>query len=138
MNETITFRIDAEHRVLVIRITDDARYDDTLRRYRELLESGAVHPSDRIVTDLRPLRTNPMTSESVRGVASLMQGFRARLEPDAPKPKTAIVAGNDVTFGLGRQYAQMAHDVRAEIEVFRDAPAACVWLDLDEDFLDRF
>ena len=136
MSEAISFRIDKERGVLVIRLTDDADAEDFLRRYRALLDSGEVDPSCRILTDLRALTSNPLEWEGLRGAAAISRDFRARLDADAPTPRTAIVVSSDLTFGFARQYTHMAQGNRSDIELFRDVAGACEWVGLDEAFLD--
>jgi len=50
----------------------------------------------------------------------------AREHPFGP---TAIVATNDVAFGMARMFSMLVERFGVTIEVFRDRPAAEAWLD---------
>jgi hypothetical protein len=54
----------------------------------------------------------------------------------AEKPKVAVVAPEDVSYGLARMYEGFTNDVPWEFVVFRAAAAALAWLGLPENLMD--
>ena len=68
--------------------------------------------------------TTDLTAGQVR---SLAQRARGALQ-DKPLGPTAIVATDDVAFGMARMYAILTELVGARVEVFRDVESANRWL----------
>ena len=62
---------------------------------------------------------------------SALAGFSAKMD-GSPKPtKLAIVAADDLLFGLGRMYQayrEMKPESKKEVAVFRSMPDAIAWL----------
>ena len=73
--------------------------------------------------DARGATTN-VTTQQVRTLVSRAAALlrRIRLGP------TAIVATDDVVFGMARMYAILTEDAGARVEVFRDVESANRWL----------
>jgi hypothetical protein len=73
--------------------------------------------------DARGATTN-LTATDVR---TLVQRAAAALQRN-PLGPTAIVATDDVVFGMARMYAILTEQVGARVEVFRDVDSANRWL----------
>jgi hypothetical protein len=74
--------------------------------------------------DARGATTNLTTGQ----VRTLVQRAADTLRGTALGP-TAIVATNDVAFGMARMYAILTEQAGARVEVFRDIESATRWLD---------
>jgi hypothetical protein len=74
--------------------------------------------------DARGATTNLTTGQ----VRTLVQRAADTLGRTALGP-TAIVATNDVVFGMARMYAILTEQAGARVEVFRDVESANRWLD---------
>ena len=74
--------------------------------------------------DARGATTN-ITADQVRRLVR-RAADTARKAPLGP---TAIVADNDVAFGMARMYSILMEDVAGSVSVFRDLGSARRWLD---------
>jgi hypothetical protein len=73
--------------------------------------------------DARGATTN-VTTQQVRTLVSRAAAALRRI----PLGPTAIVATDDLVFGMARMYAILTEDAGARVEVFRDIESANRWL----------
>ena len=73
--------------------------------------------------DARGATTN-VTTQQVRTLVSRAAATLRRI----PLGPTAIVATDDLVFGMARMYAILTEDAGARVEVFRDVESASRWL----------
>ena len=96
----------------------------------ELLEHLRVEEIDRAegyaeLFDARGATTD-VRAEDIRRLVDRTRELQAAGRIVGP---TAIVADNDVVFGMARMYAILSEFVNAPVEVYRDVPPALEWLD---------
>ncbi|UCG50668.1 MAG: STAS/SEC14 domain-containing protein, partial [Candidatus Latescibacterota bacterium] len=106
--------------------------DEFLSFYKALYEDTRIDKSFNLLVDLRQAQSY------VRSAAALNEfaGFiRRQFEGTTGRPKVAVVAPDDVSFGLARMYEVFSDDVPWEFVVFRAADAALAWLGLSENLL---
>ncbi len=124
----IQFRIDAEQGLVLStwqgRMTDAVMLD----AYRRFFGSPAYDPTHRELADLRPLDSIDLSTVGLKKMAQLVKTHR-RAGP------IAILASDDLAFGLGRMYAVFGRHETERIEVFRDEREATHWLGLGGDAL---
>ena len=125
----IEYRIDHEARIVVARgfgvITDS----DVFGYQRTVWSRPDVAGFDELV-DMRDVQTIvPPSSERVKQLAAVSAVMDA---PGSPS-KFAIVASDDLAFGLGRMYQSYRESNKnstKEVAVFRTRDAALHWLGL--------
>jgi len=69
------------------------------------------------------------TDLSADGVRRLVERARQAHAGGLVVGPTAIVADNDVVYGMARMYAMLGEFVHAPVEVFREVEPALAWLD---------
>ncbi|HET7461450.1 MAG TPA: hypothetical protein VFJ82_09375 [Longimicrobium sp.] len=69
------------------------------------------------------------TDLSPDGVRRLVERARQAHAAGQVVGPTAIVADNDVVFGMARMYAMLGEFAHAPVEVFREVEPALAWLD---------
>jgi hypothetical protein len=122
----IDYRIDHERRLVRVTVggvvTPDALFeyqktvwsDPGIEGYDELVDMSAVEDVE------TPSHSN----------VNALAGFSARMD-SAKQSKLAIVAADDLVFGLGRMYQafrEMKPESNKEVAVFRTMPDALAWL----------
>ena len=110
-------------------ITDD----EFLAFYKSLFESGQLDPSMNLLVDLRPSESSPRSEEILQQFAGFV---RTKYTGVTTRPKIAVVAPEDLSFGLARMYEAFSHSVPWDFEVFRAMDAALDWLALPGYLMD--
>jgi hypothetical protein len=124
----LDYRIDHKQRLVHVTahgvITADALFayqkaawsDPAIAEYDELADMSGVEDVE------APSPSN----------VSALAGFSARMDASAKPTKLAIVARDDLLFGLGRMYQayrEMKPGSNKEVAVFRSMPEALAWLE---------
>lgn len=100
----------------------DFSWEDAITAVRRVYADPRFAARARTVWDLRAGRAL-LDGEEVRLLAE-----HVREERPEGRGRTAIVAGDDLTFGMGRMYEQIAADGPVDVNVFRDLEPATRWL----------
>ena len=130
----IECRVRPEHNLAVLVHVGRIPDEEFLAFYKSLYESDALHPSMNLLVDLREADSAPRSSGVLRQLAEFMQ---TTYTDTTTRPKVAVVAPKDLSFGLANMYGVFAEAVPWEFVAFRAMDAALAWLGLPEDFLDR-
>ena len=131
---TIEYNISPEYNLIIIVHKRTIKDDEFLAFYRSLFKSDSFDPSMNFLVDLRETDSTPRTSDALRQFAE----FARRILGDAGTPqKVAVVAPNDISFGLARMYEVLSNDVPWDFVVFRSMEAALAWLGVPEDLINR-
>jgi len=124
---SVDYQVDHDRRLVRVRlggvITPEALFeyqqavwsDPAVTGYDELVEMNGVE------------RVEAPSPSNVSALA----GFSAKMDGDTGPTKLAIVATDDLTFGLGRMYQayrEMKPGSTKEVAVFRSMPDALAWL----------
>jgi hypothetical protein len=80
------------------------------------------------LTDLSEVTATTITFSDVEALAA-----QRRVAPMKNPVRSAIVAGNDLQFGLARMFQALNDNPRISIKVFRDMAGARAWLRLESD-----
>jgi hypothetical protein len=108
--------------------------DEFLSSYREFFNDARYDRSFNVLVDLRRADSSARGPEALRDFA----GFVGRQFADTKtEPKVAVVAPQDISFGLARMYEAFSDTVPLEFKVFRGAEAALSWLGLPENLVDN-
>ena len=127
----ITYQLKPDEKLVIFVHAGAVTDYEFLSFYNVLLEDPRFDKSFNLLIDLR------QTESSVRSVAALSEFadfMRRQFESTTARPKVAVVAPKDISFGLARMY-EVFGDVSWEFEVFRTADAALAWLGLSEDLI---
>ena len=123
----LDYRID--HKLRLVRVTGTGVITpDVLFEYQMAVWGDpAIADYDELV-DMSAVEYVEASSPSN---VSALAGFSAKMD-GSPKPtKLAIVAADDLLFGLGRMYQsyrEMKPESKKEVAVFRSMPDAIAWL----------
>jgi hypothetical protein len=129
---TCDFRPDAKLAIFVhVGIVPD---DEFLSSYRSFLEDPRFDPSFNLLVDLRRTSSTPRSSGALRTLAQFIRGV---FRHNAVRPKVAVIAPEDLSFGLARMYEAFSESVLWEFAVFRAADAALAWLGAPEELMDN-
>lgn len=104
--------------------------DEFLGFYNAFFTGGALRPSMNLLVDLRQADSSPRSSEVLRHLAGSLRRLPVEI---APGTKVAVVAPEDLAYGLARMYGTLADAVSWEFSVFRSMKDARKWLGLPED-----
>jgi hypothetical protein len=124
----LDYRIDHEQRLVRVTASGVITADTLFEYQKEAWSDPAIAEYDELadmsgVEDVQaPLPEN----------VSALAGFSARMDTSAKPTKLAIVASDDLLFGLGRMYQayrEMKPGSNKEVAVFRSMPDALAWLE---------
>lgn len=130
----ITYYIKPEYSLNILVHTGKITDDEFITFYRNLFENSSFEMSINQLVDLRESDSTPRSQEALQLFADMMQ---ARVETLAIRPKVAIIAPVDLSFGLARMYEVFARSVRWDLAVFRSTDSALAWLGLPLDLIDE-
>lgn len=120
-----TIRLNRDYRVVVVRHTGNVNYTELRSALAEVPQICGFEEGLRLVADFRASNA-PLSAEEVRLLASYAKGVDARWG----ETKWAIIAADDVIYGLARMYSALTNDHRVETFVFRNPLEADDWLGL--------
>ena len=102
--------------------------DEYMTFYEQLAEHPDFQPTISRIYDMRGTRYGMSPAELSTVSARLQQQ-----EPRHSKRKVAFIVGDDLTFGVLRQFVVSAASLQADYTVVRDPKAAKAWVGLDPD-----
>ena len=104
--------------------------EEFLTAYRSLYGSSRFDKSFNLLVDLTRADSSTRSTETLKGFADFIRGQYAGTDVS---PKVAVVAPENISFGLARMYESFADTVRWEFRVFREIPDALFWMGLEEE-----
>jgi hypothetical protein len=115
--------------LIEIRIHGRLTLEEMLTAAQEIAKFEAAAPfAPHRLTDLSEVTTTSITFVDVEALAA-----QRRAAPMKNPVRSAIVAGNDLQFGLARIFQALNDNPRISIKVFRDMASARAWLGLERD-----
>ena len=108
--------------------------EEFLSTYKALYEDPRFDTSLDQLIDLRQADSSARSSETLQALAGFM---RKQLQDVTKRPRVAVIAPQDVSFGLARMYEAFTDSVDWEFVIFREPDAALAWLGLPEDLADN-
>ncbi len=100
--------------------------DEAIIAVRELYEDASFTEPTRLLWDLRAAQVMLSNTEIERFVNFI------RINRTQGRGRAAVVADDDLSFGLSRVYDGLSYDIPVNVEVFRDFDDAINWL--EEEF----
>ena len=131
---TIEYSVLPEHKLAIMTQVGTIPDIEFLDFYKKLYKSDTFDPTMNQLVDLREADS---TSRSKEVLLHLAEFVNATLSGITTKPKVAVVAPRDLSFGLARMYEAFAYVVSWDFVVFRSTDTALAWLGLPEDLLNR-
>ena len=128
----ITYQVRREHHLILLVHIGTIPDDEFLAFYKSLYENDRIDPLMNLLVDLRQADSTPRSPDVLRQFAQFIQ---AKLKEVPEQPKVAVVAPEDLSFGLARMYEIFSYSVPWDFEVFRTMDDALAWLGLPEDFI---
>lgn len=123
----ITYTIDHEQRLVLARGLETVTAEDLFQYQKEVWSRPDVQGYDEIVDMSAVTHIVRPTPDGMRELAE----FSAKMDASSSGAKFAIVAPDDVAFGLGRMYEAFRavnEQSTKQVQVFRTLPEARLWL----------
>ncbi|MBM2838107.1 MAG: hypothetical protein HW415_732 [Deltaproteobacteria bacterium] len=124
----INYRIDLRQNMIWTTVTGILTDGELLEHKQKIVRDPDFRPGMRELSDVRNVEQIDITSEGV-------QRFVAQDADDVlllRNHRIAIVAQEDVVFGMARMYAMMTEKYLGDVMVFRDMEDAIAWLGIEE------
>jgi len=111
--------------VVAIRYWGNLTYGEIAQAFGELVALPGFRKGMKCIADFRKAHT-ALTGADIRQLA----GIAAGTDGDWGATKWAVIASDDVIFGLSRMYSSLTADHEVTTHVFRSADSANDWLEL--------
>ena len=108
--------------------------DEFLSFYKALCEDNRFDKSFNMLVDLRQTESVERSAAALHGFAHFVQ---QQYRNTTARPKVAVVAPGDVSFGLARMYEFFSNTAPFDFVVFRAVDAALAWLGVPDTLLDN-
>ena len=131
----ITYQLKPDENLVILVHVGAVTDDEFLSFYQALYEDTRFDVSFNMLVDLR------QAESSVRGAGTLKESaefMRRQYVSTTARPMIAVVASEDISFGLARMYEMFSEEVPWEFEVFRAINAASAWLGLPDNLMNDF
>ena len=128
----ITYQLKPDERLVILVHVGAVTNDEFLSFYKALFEDDQFDKSFNLLVDLRQAESSVRSAETLNEFADFI---RRQYVSTTARPKVAVVAPEDISFGLARMYEVFSGDVPWEFAVFRAAAAALAWLGLFENLM---
>jgi hypothetical protein len=125
----ISYTIDEARGVVFITWVGTASEADVVRTHRRLYESEQWKPGFHQIVDVQKAQPGDITIDSLRELASLIESY---VSGKCEGFKTAVIAPEDVLFGLARAYEAVSEESPENVMVFRERASALDWIGVDE------
>ncbi len=122
----VEFEIDPERGVVFVTATGVLTPEEILSYPPRVIKHPDYDPSYHELVDGRHAEFTAITADTLYSLIGVGEG----LGIDA-RHRIALVAPNELAFGVGRQYEMMVGETNNELRVFRTLDDARSWLGLD-------
>lgn len=129
----ISFKTKPEYNLIIQTHIGRIPDDEFLSFYKDLYCDDSFDRSINQLVDLRETDSSPRSSEVLGEFAEFIG---AALVGVTTRPKVAVVAPKDLSFGLARMYEALTDTVPWDFMVFRTIDTALAWLGLPEDLVE--
>ena len=130
----ITYHLKPDARLVILAHIGLVPDDEFLSFYKSLYEDSRLDKSFDILIDLRRTESSARSPSAIQESVDLM---RRQFVNTSARPKVAVVAPGDVSFGLARMCEVFSDAAPWEFEVFRSAEDALIWLDAAMNLMDE-
>jgi hypothetical protein len=129
----IKHKIDEKRGFVLSTLVGAISDDDLIAAYRELYEDQRWKPGYKEVVDLRRAEMEGVTGEGLRRLSALVEHY---VPKRSDQFKTALVASDELPFGLGRMYEAISAESPENAMVFKKLDQALDWIGIDPSLLD--
>ena len=129
---TIEYKALPEHKLVILTHVGTIPDNEFLDFYKKHYRRDTFDPTMNQLVDLREADS---TSRSKEVLLQLAEYMRATISGITTRPKVAVVAPRELSFGLARMYEAFAYVIPWDFVVFRSTDTALAWLGLPEDLL---
>ena len=129
----ITCRFIPDHSLAVFTHVGDVSDEEFFTSYHQYLADPAFDKSGNLLIDLRTTTSTLRGTDALRKMADYMRGKLADVHT---RPKVAVLAPNDLSFGLARMYEVFSDSIEWEFTVFRALDAALAWIGAPPDLFE--
>jgi hypothetical protein len=128
----ILFTLNESHGLFISSWLGTISDADLIPAYERLFATEGWKPGFNEIADVREADMAGVTSKGMRQLAMMVESYlRGRCEGF----KTAVVAHEDLPFGMARIYAALSDQSPESVRVFRDLKAALEWIGVDESVM---
>ena len=128
----IRFMVNEEHRFALATWAGSLSDADVLAAYERLYGDERWQPGFDEIVDLRHAELSRITAEGLRALDTLV---RDKTGDYCESFKTAVVAPDDLEFGLARMYELLSEESPESVMVFRELDQALAWIGVDASLL---
>ena len=128
----ITSYVKPEHKLTIFVHRGAVSDDEFLAFYKQFFSGGRYDSSMNLLVDLRDADSTQRSPGVLRSFAGFMG---TKIPGGTVRPKVAVVAQKDLSFGLARMYEAFAESVPWDFVVFRALDAALAWLGLTDEVM---
>lgn len=129
----ITYQLKPDERLVILTHVGAVSDDEFLSFYKALYKDTRFDKSFNLLVDLRQAESSVRSTAVLREFSQFVQ---QQFVNTTTRTKVAVVASEDISFGLARMYEVLSDAVPWEFVVFRTAKAALAWLGLSENLMD--
>ena len=127
----VDYKIVADQKIAYVKAWGKVTADEILIQGARLFAENAWENGFRILCDYRKITEFNISNEDVRRIVDQDKQH----EPLFDQSKCAVVAVDNLVFGLLRMWESLSYDNRLLKMIFRDMDEALEWLGVGLDFL---
>lgn len=128
----INYHLKPENRLAIVVHSGTVSDKEFLSFYKSLYQDSGFDKSFNLLVDLSKAESSARSSSALYEQADMI---RKQYADTAAKPRVAVVAPKDLSFGLARMYETFSSEMSWEFAIFRTDKAALDWLGLPEDLM---
>jgi len=128
----ISFKIFEEYGFFLSSWVGSISDSDLLSSYKQLFENEKFKPGFHEIVDMRNAEMDRVTSDGMGRLASMVE---RNLSGKCEGFKTAVIAPENLPFGLSRVYEAVSSQSPEDVMVFRELNSALKWIGVDESAL---
>lgn len=128
----ILHTINEELGVVLSSWVGDISDSDLLPSYKQLYQNENWKPGFNEIVDLRNAELSDVTNKGLERLAIFVKQVTVG---KCEVFKTAVIAPDDLPFGLARVYEAVSVDTLESVRVFRDLKLAFEWLEIEDPLL---
>ncbi len=121
----ISYTIDKHRKLILTKVSGILTDDELYHHKRSLMNDPQFEPGMRELSDVREIKELHVTSSGVWSMASIDKEHAEKLQSF----KLAIIASEDIVFGMARMYQSLTQPSLPQVNVFRNEEEAMKWLD---------
>jgi hypothetical protein len=120
----VTYRYDEFTNRLMTRCEGAVTKDEVMEHFRQLGRDARLRPLCDVLLDVS-FQTRLPTADQLNEIAAVMEDMHEL----TPFGRCAVVASEDLTYGLGRMFQGFAWPMFTGMRIFRNNVDARAWLD---------